>query len=465
MDTAEIISSLKKLIGPQAVLSGVELSQRYFHIWEMDKGLKAIAVCLPHNSEDVSHILGFCNKNFIPVVVHGGLTNLVGGTETSGNEIVISLDKMNQIIEVDENSRSITVEAGVILEKVQEAAAESDLMFPLNFGAKGSAQMGGVISSNAGGLRVFKYGMTRNQVLGLEAVLADGTIISSLKKIIKDNSAYDLKHLFVGSEGTLGVVTKAVLKLVEKPTSRISAFVGFNNYSRVVEFLRFLDKGLAGILSGYELILRKSYEEMTSERSGRKPPLPYEYEYYVLFEVMGANVQNDTTRVELLLEEALNAKMIEDAVIANNQSDLNWFWSIREDVHVLVSACTFDQHFDVSLPTPLIGDYARHVEKELLDTPKIEHVFGFGHIADGNLHFIVGKENDSDNLRLTINEVVYSPLKELHGSVSAEHGIGVHKKAYLKLSRSEEEINLMKKLKLSLDPHKILNPGKVLDLD
>jgi len=214
-------------------------------------------------------------------VVHGGLTGLVGGTATQKEEIVISTEKMNRIEELDKKSRTMTVQAGVILENIHQAASEKNLMFPVSFGAKGTAQIGGIISTNAGGLSVFRYGMTRNLVLGLEAVLADGTVISSMKKIIKDNSGYDLKQLFISSEGTLGIVTKAVLKLEEQPKSRNSAFISLNSYEKIVELLRFMDEGLGGNLSAFELMWEKTYRGLTNEHSSVKPPLPYGYKYYV----------------------------------------------------------------------------------------------------------------------------------------------------------------------------------------
>ena len=388
---------------------------------------------------------------------------MVGSTETSAKEIVISLEKMDQIEEVDEKSRSMTVQAGVILENVHNAAREKDLLFPLNFGAKGSAQIGGAISTNAGGLRVLKYGMTRSLVLGLEAVLADGTIVSSMKKIIKDNSAFDLKQLFIGSEGTLGIVTRAVLKLVEAPKSRVTAFVGFNEYDKVVEFLRFMDSGLAGTLSGFELIWNRTYRAMTEPPAGVKPLLPYDYKYYVLLEGLGSHPENDQKRLEELLEQALEREMILDAMIAQGASDLTWFWKMREDVDVLVSQCRNDQHFDISLPIPAIGDFIEKVVTELHQIPEVELVLPFGHMADGNIHFVIGKSEENKALIKRINDVIYNPLQEVGGSISAEHGIGVHKKAYLHLCRSMAEIQLMKTLKKTLDPNGILNPGKVLD--
>jgi len=345
---------------------------------------------------------------------------------------------------------------------LQIAAKNADLLFPLNFGAKGSAQIGGVISTNAGGLRVFRYGMTRALVLGLEAVLADGTIISSMKKIIKDNSGYDLKQMFIGSEGTLGVITKAVLKLVESPSSRVTAFVAFDEYQGVVDFLKYMDKGMAGTLSGYELIWGETYTCMTSPPAIVKPPLAQEYKYYVLVEGLGSDQEGDQKRLESLLEYAFENEMILDAAMAHTESDLEWFWNIREDVHVIKSQCNNDQHFDISLPIPLIGDLIEQMKTRLLLIKGVEKVFPFGHVADGNVHFIIGKEDTSDSLREAINDVIYLPLQAIGGSVSAEHGIGLHKKKYLSLCRTEAEIDLMLRLKKCYDPRGILNPGKVL---
>jgi len=456
-----MLNELRNQLGAFKVLTDQDVRERYSHIWTMDQPLKAKAVILPHNTEDVSKALKICHAHQQPIVIHGGLTNLVGGTQTQEHEIVIALEKMNQIEEIDPQSRTMTVQSGVILENIHQAAAEENLLFPLSFGAKGSAQIGGVISANAGGLRVFRYGVTRQLILGLEAVLADGTVISSLKKIIKDNSAYDLKQLFIGSEGTLGIITRAVLKLVEAPQSRTSAFVGINEYNQVISFLKFMDKGLAGTLSAFELIWKKTYHKMATA-GGSTPPLPFDYEYYVLVETLGQNQESDQHQLITLLEQAIDNKMILDAVPAQSKSDLDWFWKIREDVRVISASCTFDQHFDVSLPIPLIGDYAAKASATLEKMDDINHCYAFGHMADGNIHFVVDKVNNLDSLRREINQVVYSPLKALGGSISAEHGIGEHKKAYLKLSRSKEEMELMQKMKKMMDPKRILNRGKVL---
>ena len=459
-----MIQALIELLGEERVLTGAALDSRYVHIWKMNDGLSAKALVIPNNTEEVSQIMKLADAHQQKVIVYGGLTNLVGSTETEGDEIVISMEKMNAIEEIDTESRTMTVQAGVILQNVQEMADRNDLLFPLNFGAKGSAQMGGIISTNAGGLRVFRFGMTRTLVLGLEVVLADGSVISSLKKIIKDNSAYDLKQIFIGSEGTLGIITRAVLKLVEKPLSRVSAFVGINEYKQVVSLYKYLDKGLAGKLSAYELMWPETYKACTAKRTGQAPPLIQDHKYYVLVELMGSDQTQDHQALQALIEKALMDGQIEDAVLSHTESDLEWFWKIREDVHAFVSLCKVDQHFDISMPMPEIGDYVDSVSKKLRENKDVEWVFPFGHVADGNVHFVVGKLNDSEELTLWVNDVVYSPLKDLMGSVSAEHGIGLHKKKYLALCRTPEEIELMKRLKKSLDPHGLLNRSKVLDL-
>ncbi|MHA7831779.1 MAG: FAD-binding oxidoreductase [Flagellimonas sp.] len=463
MMTEKFIEEIAHKIGAEKILAGSELKNRFCHIWEMEKPLLAKAVFFPTNTTDISDILTICHKYNQPIVTHGGLTNLVGSTTTSKDEVVIAMERMNQIEEIDPSSRTLTLQAGVILENIHLAVEKNNLLFPMTFGAKGSAQIGGVISTNAGGLRVFKYGMTRNLILGLEVVLADGTIISSMKKIIKDNSGYDLKQLFIGSEGTLGIVTRAVLRLQEKPRSRNSAFVAINDYENVVAFLKFMDLELGGILSGYELIWEVNFKEMTSSSTNIPKPLPYGYKYYVLLETLGNNHIRDQNLLEELLGEALAQDMINDATFAQSAQHLEFFWKIREDVDVLVDKCNHVQNFDISLPLKDIGNYVDQVFAALDKLHEVEVYFAHGHVADGNIHFLVGKTDNSVELTKKVNDIVYNPLKHLNGSVSAEHGIGVHKKEYLELCRSAEEIELMQSLKTSLDPKGILNRGKIID--
>ena len=460
----EIIQKLKEAIGDEKVLTGQDVKDRHYHIWHMGEGLNAQAVLLPSTTNEVSEICKLCHEHNQEVIVFGGLTNLVGSTETKGHEIIISMERLNEIEETDALSRTMTVQSGVILENIHIEASKHNLLFPLNFGARGTAQVGGCISTNAGGLRVLRFGMTRALILGLEAVLMDGTIISSMKKIVKDNSAYDLKQMFIGSEGTLGIVTKAVIKLIEAPKSRNSAFLAFDSYDKVVSFLKFIDQELAGALSGFEVIWRKTYETMTGPSAHNKPPLPHGHKYYVLVESLGANQEKDREQLQSIVEQTIINENAADAVMAFTESDLNWFWKIREDVKVLAEQGKYDQHFDVSAPINEMGAYVDAAEEKINALDQVVAAFPFGHLADGNIHFIVAKESADEDLKNEINDIVYNPLTALGGSVSAEHGIGLHKKKYLALCRNPAEIAMMKNLKKSLDPKGILNPGKVLDI-
>ncbi|MEL6192689.1 MAG: FAD-binding oxidoreductase, partial [Bacteroidota bacterium] len=460
-----IIEELTAQLGKEKVLKGDALSDRYTHVWKMDIPLQAKAVLLPSSTADVSAIMNICHDHKQKVVVHGGLTNLVGGTESTDKDIVISMEKMTAIEEIDALSRTISVQAGVILENIHQAVSEKGLMFPLTFGAKGSAQVGGMISSNAGGLQVFRYGMTRDLVLGLEVVLADGTVISSMKKLIKNNSGYDLKQLFIGAEGTLGIITKAIFRLREAPISRNAAFVALSSYEKVTRLLRYMDAGLAGTLSGFELMWEETYQQMTHNTDILPPPIPYGFPFYVLLESQGSAPKQDQERLEELLEACMEKGWIEEAAFANSPSELTWFWGIRENVDALVSSVTIDQHYDISIPTGDIGEYVNQVRPLVQKLDGVEEVYAFGHVADGNIHFLVGKAHHDPNLTQKINAIIYERVGEMNGSISAEHGVGEDKKAYLSLCRSEAEIQLMKTLKQSMDPHNLLNRGKILDME
>ena len=457
-----MVDKLKKIVGEDSVLSDGKEKSRFDHIWKTDIPTNAIAVVFPKDTDELSSIMKVCFENNQKVLVQGGLTNLVGSTKTFKDEIIISLDRMNKIEEIDEKSRTITLQSGVIVEDAINAANEKDLLLPLNFGAKGSAQIGGVVSTNAGGLRVLKYGMTRGLVLGLEAVLSNGEVISSMKKVIKDNSGYDVKQLFIGSEGTLGIVTKVIFKLEEKPESRCSALVALNNYENVVNLLKFIEKGLSGTLTGFELMWNETYKTMLDSSENYSPLLPSTYPFYVFIESLGSDLSNDFDKLSELISGAAEQNLIEDALLAQNEREQKIIWNMREDVSVLAKKSRFDQHFDISLPIPVIEKEVQIATKKLKNLSFVEHVFTFGHVADGNIHFIIGKNDDSIENKEKINEIIYSNLKENGGSVSAEHGIGLDKKKYLYTSRSAEEIKLMKTLKVILDPKNILNPGRVI---
>lgn len=460
-----VIQALRDLLGHESVLTGDEVRQRIPHIWKPSEYIRAKAICLPRSTADVSGIAKICSRFRQTLIVHGGLTNLVRSTHSNPDDVVVSMEKMDRILEVDRINRTLTVEAGALLQSIQDAALSNDLFFPLNFGAKGSCQIGGCLSTNAGGLRVLKYGMTRQLVLGLEAVLADGTVISPMHKIIKNNSGYDIKHLFIGAEGTLGIITKVVLRLYEKPLTRFSAYSVHHSFDSVIAYLKYVDRHLGGNLSAFEVFWPEAYKALSREDTPYKRPITMDGSHYVLCEAMGGDPSNDYPLFEAAISQAWANGHCDEAVLASNEAENTWFWNIREDVGSLLTLFPFRQDFDVSLPIGEMDTYIHHVKKELKNKLSIDQCYVFGHMADGNLHLIVGKDNDSDQLTDSINQIVYKPLNHIGGSVSAEHGIGLDKKAFINISRSTDEVVVMRRIKQVMDPNGILNPGKIFDGD
>ena len=462
MPKNNIINLFEEILDTSYILSGDELKSRFYHIWKTDISLESLCLLLPKSSEEISAIVKICNDNNQEIIVHGGLTNLVGSTISNISQVVISLERMNKIIEIDEQGKTITCESGAIIEDIINAVKDKDLLLPLNFGARGSAQIGGAVSTNAGGLRVFKYGMTRNLVMGIEAILPDGTIISSLKKLMKDNSGYDLKQLFIGSEGTLGIVTKVVLRLYRLPKTRYTSLAVTNNYQNVLDLLKIMEDKISSSLTGFELLWNETYKKMVDDKTLYNMYLPDNFKYYVFIEYMGGDFENDYNDFESVVLDCVDKGLIDDAVIGKDDKEQINIWGIREDVAVLADEREFDQQFDISIPVALIGEVIDKISKELKDCEGVKTIYPFGHVADGNIHFIIGKDSDNDDLKSKINDIIYNNTKLVDGSISAEHGIGLDKKKYLIKSRSEDEIELMRLIKKSIDPKNILNPGRVI---
>ncbi len=457
------LENLKDALGEANVLTGQEVRDRIPHVWKPGESIIAKAICLPRSVEEVAQICRICNDARQPLVVQGGLTNLVQSTHSTLHDIVVSMERMNQILEVDVANRSMTVEAGAILESIQQAAVSSDLFFPLNFGARGSCQIGGCISTNAGGLRVVKYGMTRDLVLGVEAVLADGTVLSPMHKIIKNNSGYDTRQWFIGTEGTLGIVTKAVLRLFERPIARYSAFAAHKDFASVIRHLKLIDKHLEGRLSAFEVFWPEAYEALSRPETKQIRPLPTGAAFYTLCESLYGQQEGSAANFQEVMEKSWTAGNCDDMALAFAENDNRALWSIREEVGNLLSLFPARQDFDVSLAVGDMEVYINNVKEGLKNKLGLEQCYVFGHMADGNLHLIVGKPNLDDSLTRAINDIVYGPLASLEGSVSAEHGIGLDKKEFLRISRSAEEIHIMRGIKQVLDPNCILNPGKIFD--
>ena len=457
----ELLTALGKVVGQGGLLTGEDVCSRASGVWRSD-GIAAKAIVRPRDTEAVSRVLAICHKAGQSVVAHGGLTGLVEGAITAPGDVALSFERMNAIEEVNAVERTMTVQSGVVLQAVQDAAEEQGLMYPLDIGGRGSCTVGGNIATNAGGNRVIRYGMTRDMVLGIEAVLADGTVVSSMNRMIKNNAGYDVKQLFIGSEGCLGVVTRAVLRLREKPRSQVTLLVGVESFDKVTELLKVMDAGLGGTLSAFEVLWNNFYRLVTTPPAMQKPPLSQDYPYYVLIEAMGGAPQTDHARVEQIFAEAHESGLVADAVIAANEAQRQELWAIRDDVEQVHQYKPMFI-FDVSLRISKMEEYVAEVNRRLAATFGDYVNFTFGHIGDGNIHFGTSAGDDED-AHEGVKRAVYEPLVAIGGSVSAEHGVGLDKKKFLKLSRNDEEIALMRTLKSALDPKGILNPGKVFDL-
>ncbi len=456
---AVTINDLESIVGSKAVLTGDAVAARSSGVWESGH-VKARAIVRPTSTDEVAGILSACNAAGQSVVVHGGLTNLVHSAQAADGDVVISMERMNQIEEIDDIGRTMTVQAGALLQNIHEAALASGLMFPVDLGARGSCQIGGNVSTNAGGNRVIRYGMTRENVLGLEAVLADGTVISSMNKMIKNNAGYDLKQLFIGTEGTLGVITRLVLRLREAAASQNTAFVACDGFDKIPAFLKFIDRELGGSLSAFEVMWSSFYKLVTTPPAKTSPPLAQTFPYYILVESLGGDQNADAQRFQTAMERAFESGLLADGAIAKSQSERAAMWAMRDDVEQ-VHAMTPVFTFDVSVAIRHMESYVEQIRVELDKSWPDNAFVVFGHLGDGNLHF--GISVGDEQARGDVERIVYRPLQALAGSVSAEHGIGLEKKPYLNWCRTDSEIQLMATLKRSLDPNGTLNPGKIFD--
>lgn len=458
---AALVADLRATVGEQGLVTGDQLQSRTYD--PLAGEVRARVLVRPRTTEQVSAVLRLCHSRRQTVVTHGGLTGLVYGTAATERDLVLSLESMTNIESADVASRTLRVEAGVTLQRAQEHAEQLDLMFPLDLGARGSATIGGNISTNAGGIRVIRYGMMRSLVLGLEAVLADGTVLSCLNRALKNNAGYDLKQLFIGTEGTLGVVTRADLRLFPRPRSQGTAFVACPDFNSMVRLLGLVDAGLGGQLSAFEAMWPQFYEITTTAPAPSSPVLPYGHGLYVLIETLGADPESDGERLERTLEAALTEGVIVDAVIAKSDLERRALWAPREDVFQ-TRRFGPTHNFDVSLAIADMPPYLEALREGLAQCAPGARMFVFGHVADGNLHVIVSAGAAHEATFAAVERCVYEPLRSRAGSISAEHGIGLERKSFLGISRGPAEIATMRALKLALDPYGILNPGKVFDV-
>jgi FAD/FMN-containing dehydrogenase len=431
---------------------------------------RALAVTVPRTVDQVSRLLAFCNEKHIAVVPHAGNTSYCGGAtpDESGQQIVLSLKRLNQVRNIDPLNYSLVAEAGCILADVQRAADDAERLFPLSLGSEGTCQIGGNLSTNAGGTAVLRYGMMRDLVLGLEVVLADGRILSTLGALRKDNTGYDIKSLFLGAEGTLGIITAAALKLFSKVRSTATAFAAVPSVQAAVELLAYLREASGDRISSFELIPRIGIDLTTRHIPNVRDPLQERHEWHVLVEITSSRA---TENLNELLTDALAAtfesNLVLDAVVAQNDREREAFWKIRETIPEAQRLDGASLKHDISLPITSLADFVATAGGWIRANVPEGQLVAYGHVGDGNLHFNLNQAPGSSREAFlgreqAIRRVMHDMVREFGGSFSAEHGIGQLKVGELERYASAVELDLMRAVKHAFDPNGILNPGKVL---
>jgi FAD/FMN-containing dehydrogenase len=433
---------------------------------------KALAVALPRTAEEVSKLLAFCNEHAIGVVPHGGNTSYCGGAtpDETGTQLVLSLRRLNRIREIDALNYSMIAEAGCILAQVQDAAADADRFFPLSLGAEGSCQIGGNLSTNAGGTQVLRYGMMRDLVLGLEVVLADGRMLNGLSKLRKDNTGYDVKSLFLGAEGTLGVITAASLKLFPRPRQIAAAFVAVPSVRAAVELLALVRETTGDSVSSFELVPRIALDLVVRHMQGSTDPFEEPYPWHVLCELASSAPEPSLDAVlERVLEEAGNRQLIANAVVAQSERQREAFWRLRESIPEAQRREGASLKHDISVPVAALPEFVDRAAQWLEAHVPEGRLIAYGHLGDGNLHFNLSASPAVEAPKFVargseLKRAIHDMVDSFQGSFSAEHGIGRSKIEELERYASPVELELMRMLKRQFDPNGILNPGKVLRL-
>jgi FAD/FMN-containing dehydrogenase len=472
---AQALSGLERILGPQGILQGAAPEsatdvepyltdhRRLYHG-------RALAVALPRTVAEVTAVLAFCNDHDIGVVPQGGNTGYCGGAtpDESGRQIVVSLSRLNRIRHLDPLNYSIVAEAGCVLATLQRAADEAQRFFPLSLGSEGTCQLGGNLSTNAGGVHVLRYGMMRDLVLGLEVALADGRLLSSLGTLRKDNTGYDVKSLFLGAEGTLGIITAASLKLFPKLRAFATAFVAVPEPRAAVALLARLRDASGDRVSSFELIPRIAVDLTTRHIPGVRDPLDAPHPWYVLCELTSSRAADP---LEELLEQslagALEERLVLDAAVARNARDRAAFWKLRETIPEAQRQDGGSLKHDISVPVASIPDFIERGSRWITDNVPDGRLVSYGHVGDGNLHFNLNQAPGADRATFLAREepvkrAIHDLVRDFGGSFSAEHGVGRLKVEELERYAQPVELDLMRAIKSALDPNGILNPGKVL---
>lgn len=454
---------MKSTLGSD-VFFGADIPAQFHNDWSGMTPVVPLALVRPRTTAQVSETLKLCNRFKVPVTPQGGLTGLAGGGRPIEGGVALSLDRMNAIEEIDTVMATMTVQAGVALGAAQQAAGNVGLFLGLDLGARDSCVIGGNISTNAGGNRVIRFGMAREHVLGLEVVLPDGTIVTSLNKMLKNNAGYDLKQLFIGSEGTLGIITRAVLRLQAKPADLASAFCGCHDFPSMLELLKGARQRLGSALTSFEVMWPSFYDFMTGGLPHLRRAFNEPHGIYVLIETGGRDADDNQALLEQVLGEALEAGWVSDAVLPSSEREAQSLWAVRESVAEYGKLMGPMTAFDVGVPTGSAGQLVDEIEATIKQRWPDAIGLSYGHIGDSNLHFVCNIPSAGQQQpHKEITEIVFSLVATKAGTISAEHGIGLLKKPYLKLSRTPEELALMATIKRALDPNDILNTGKVLE--
>ncbi len=459
---APFLDGLRQCLGRDGVLETPEDMAPYLREWRDRYQGRTPLVLRPRTTEEVADAMTLCARYKVPVTPQGGNTGLVGAQIPFGDTVLISLSRMDRIRDLDRLNHTMTVEAGCVLARIQQAALEADLYFPLSLAAEGSCQIGGNLSSNAGGVNVLHYGNARDQVLGLEVVLADGQVWNSLKGLRKDNTGYDLKHLFIGGEGTLGIITAATLKLRARPRAQATALAGVDGPEAAVRLLSLARQVSGDRVTSFELMARICLDFVLRNGPDTADPLATAHPWYVLLEL-----SSDKPVMETLLEEAFEAGLVKDAVIAESLTQAASLWRLRELISEAQKPEGGSIKHDVSVPVSKVPAFIAEADEAVAAAcPGIRPV-PFGHVGDGNIHYNLTQPPGADKAAFLdrweeISGIVHGIATAHGGSISAEHGIGVMKRDALRGVKSPVELDMMRKIKAALDPDGLMNPGKLL---
>jgi D-lactate dehydrogenase (cytochrome) len=470
MISTEFLSACRNILGSSHVITVPEDMEPFLTDWRGRFTGSAAAVLRPANAQEVASIVALCAQEKVPIVPQGGNTGLVLGSvpDTTGNAVLVSLKRLNGIRAIDLINNTITVEAGSILEEVQNAASDAGRLFPLSLAAEGSCTIGGNLATNAGGTAVLRYGSMRDLCLGLEVVTADGKIWNGLRGLRKDNTGYDLRNLFIGAEGTLGIITAAVLKLFPQPKAQVTAMVGLSTPDDALRLLTMARATCAASLTGFELMSQFSLSLVTKHFPHMRLGFSQEYPQYVLLEISDSeSEEHATAMLESLVSDAIENDVLSDAIVASSIAQSKALWSLRE--HITLAQAAEGKHIkhDVSVPISSIAEFIEKTDALLQDAFPGCRMVTFGHLGDGNLHYNVSAPEGVVGEAFiehqdAINHIVHDSTVRFGGSISAEHGLGMLKREEIKRYKSDVELELMLAIKNALDPLNIMNPGKVL---